>query len=517
MRSLASYVAQQAAPALMRAYAGAAGAVVPASSPFLRFSNPYPTPVDHTPLLSTIPDTKVRAGAWMLLLLVVDPPSWLLCSGQSCLPEQKERGKMHSDLQGGFFAVWLHPSPPALLPSVLLLIIRSGHGGRAHDDAGACVRSRHGDRSSGRISRGRLDSTRALAAVAAAPFRRNRNRNTTPCSPFFAPSSPTTTTSSHQQNQKITTLDNGMRVATEANPHAETATVGVWINAGSRFEGAADNGAAHFLEHLLFKGTQRRTVRDLEVEIENMGGALNAYTGREQTCYYAKVMKRDVGKAVDILSDILLSSRLDERAIERERDVILREMEEVNKQTSEVVFDHLHATAFQHSPLGRTILGPEANIRSLTRQQLAGYMAEHYRGPRMVLAAAGAVDHDDLVKLASKAFASVPDEDRTVRQLVAAEPAPFTGSSVYDRSADTDACSFAIAWKGASWTDPDSVPLMVMQTMLGGWDKNNTVGRHAGSLLTQKIAADRESHFGRWFCVGGELRIALLLAAAATE
>lgn len=115
----------------------------------------------------------------------------------------------------------------------------------------------------------------------------------------------------------------------------------------------------------------------------------------------------------------------------------------------------------------------------------------------MVLAAAGAVDHDELVGLASKAFASVPDEDRSVRQLVAAAPAHFTGSSVYDRSPDTEQCCFAVAWKGASWTDPDSVPLMVMQTMLGGWDKNNAVGRHAGSLLTQKIAADREPP---WFC-----------------
>jgi processing peptidase subunit beta len=290
------------------------------------------------------------------------------------------------------------------------------------------------------------------------------------------------------KTKQVTTLDNGLRVATEANPHAETATVGIWINSGSRFETDANNGAAHFLEHILFKGTKNRTVKDLEVEIENMGGSLNAYTGREQTCYYAKVMKADVGRAVSILSDILLNSKLEERAIERERDVILREMEEVNKQTSELVFDHLHATAFQHSPLGRTILGPEANIRSLTRQDLVDYMAAHYRGPRMVLAAAGAVDHEELVKLAAGAFGSVPDEDRSVSQLIKADPATFTGSSVYDRHPDTDKCSFAVAWKGASWADPDSVPLMVMQTMLGGWDKSNPAGKHAGSLLTQKIA-----------------------------
>jgi len=291
---------------------------------------------------------------------------------------------------------------------------------------------------------------------------------------------------------QVTTLPNGLRVATEANPYAETATVGIWINSGSRFENDANNGTAHFLEHILFKGTKTRTVRDLEVEIENMGGSLNAYTGREQTCYYAKVMKKDVGKAINILGDILLNSQLSDAAIQRERDVILREMEEVNKQTSELVFDHLHATAFQHSPLGRTILGPEQNIRTINRQDLVDYMNTHYRGPRMVLAAAGAVDHDQLVKSAEDVFGKVPDEtpETSVAALVTKEPALYTGSSVYDRSPDQQQCCLAVAFKGAAWTDPDSVPLMVMQTLLGGWDRNNTSGKHAGSVLTQKIATD---------------------------
>ena len=119
--------------------------------------------------------------------------------------------------------------------------------------------------------------------------------------------------------------------------HGETATVGVWIDAGSRYETASNNGAAHFLEHMAFKGTKNRTQQQLEVEIENMGGHLNAYTSREQTVYYAKVFKNDVPKAMEILSDILLNSKLDEAAITRERDVILREMEEVNKQYEEVI------------------------------------------------------------------------------------------------------------------------------------------------------------------------------------
>lgn len=129
---------------------------------------------------------------------------------------------------------------------------------------------------------------------------------------------------------KVTTLPNGLRVATESNLASQTATVGVWIDAGSRFETEETNGTAHFLEHMIFKGTERRTARELEEEIENMGGHLNAYTSREQTTYYAKVLDKDVPKALDILSDILQNSKFEENRISRERDVILREMEEVN-------------------------------------------------------------------------------------------------------------------------------------------------------------------------------------------
>lgn len=138
-----------------------------------------------------------------------------------------------------------------------------------------------------------------------------------------------------------------MTVATEAHPHAQTATVGVWIDAGSRAETETNNGVAHFLEHMAFKGTNRRSQNALELEVENLGAHLNAYTSREQTVYYAKSFKKDVPVAVDIISDILQNSKLEGAAVERERDVILREQQEVDKQIEEVVFDHLHAVAFQ--------------------------------------------------------------------------------------------------------------------------------------------------------------------------
>lgn len=289
-------------------------------------------------------------------------------------------------------------------------------------------------------------------------------------------------------SSQVTRLSNGLRVASEDVPFAETATVGVYIDAGSRFETDRTNGAAHFLEHMAFKGTDSRGVKDLEVEIENLGGHLNAYTSREQTAYYAKVFKKDVPQAVGILADILQNSRLDERAIERERDVILREQQEIEAIPEEVLFDHLHATAFQYSPLGRTILGPADNIRSLTRADLSEYISANYRAPRLVVAAAGAVDHEVLVAAVEKGFGGLPSDGPTAAERVKADPAYYTGSSVYIRDPDQAQTHFALAYKGASWADPDAVPLMVIQTLLGAWDKNSGAGAEAASPLVQRIA-----------------------------
>lgn len=225
----------------------------------------------------------------------------------------------------------------------------------------------------------------------------------------------------------VTTMESGLRVASETVRGAETATVGVWIDAGSRYETAANNGVAHFLEHLAFKGTMKRTQQQLEVEIENMGGHLNAYTSREQTVYFAKVFKSDVERAMEILSDILLNSKLDENSINREKDVILREMTEVNKKQEELVLDHLHATAFQGTGLGRTILGSEDNIRSMTRQHLTDYIQNHYTANRMVIAGAGAVDHTQLCGFAQEYFGKLPVTPKDP-SAVAMEPAIFTGS-----------------------------------------------------------------------------------------
>ncbi|KAJ0674334.1 putative peptidase M16, zinc-binding, metalloenzyme, LuxS/M16 peptidase [Helianthus annuus] len=282
---------------------------------------------------------------------------------------------------------------------------------------------------------------------------------------------------------RVTTLPNGLRIATESNLASQTATVGVWIDAGSRFETEETNGVAHFLEHMIFKGTDKRSVRSLEEEIENMGGHLNAYTSREQTTYYAKVMGSDAPKALDILSDILQNSTFDERLINRERGVILREMEEVGAQTEEVIFDHLHATAFQYTPLGRTILGPAENIQKITKKDIQDYISTHYAAHRMVISASGAVKHEDVVEQAKNLFTKLSANPITTTQLVEKEPAIFTGSEIRMRDDDAPLAQFAVAFNGASWTDPDSIALMVIQAMLGSWNKTAGGGKHMGLLL----------------------------------
>jgi processing peptidase subunit beta len=278
-----------------------------------------------------------------------------------------------------------------------------------------------------------------------------------------------------------------MRVCTESLAGSETATIGVWIDAGSRFEDAKTNGTAHFLEHLSFKGTQRRTQSDIELEVENMGGHLNAYTSREQTAYYAKVLKNDVGKAVDILADILQHSKLDPKAIERERDVILREQEEVEKNMEEVIFDHLHAVAFQGTNLGRTILGSRENIKTINKGQLENYIKANYVGPRMVVAAAGAVHHDEICEAVEKAFQNVP---RQSTLALAHDQALYTGAELRIPDDTMPHAHMAIAVQGTPWTSPDYWPLLVAQAIVGSWNRGLAGAHHMASPLAQAVSKD---------------------------
>lgn len=295
---------------------------------------------------------------------------------------------------------------------------------------------------------------------------------------------------------EVTTLPNGLRVATERSfAECETLTLGVWIDAGSRYEHATNNGVAHFLEHMAFKGTKKRAQRELEEMIENMGARLDAYTSREQTVYYAKLFRKDAGRGMEVLADILQNSLLDHRAIKRERDVILREMTEVNKQHEELILDLLHAAAYRDGGLGRTILGPEKNIRSITRSDLEAYIQTHYTAPRMVVAAAGALEHKDIVDLSGTYFSKQPRESQT-DFAVDFDSARFTPTEMRVFESTEPLAHVCVAYAGANWTSEFSMPLMVLQTMIGHWDRLNPTSGGSASpyVLARNIAEEGNCH-----------------------
>ncbi len=214
-------------------------------------------------------------------------------------------------------------------------------------------------------------------------------------------------------------LANGLTVISHATAEVETVSLGIWIGAGSRSEAPGEHGVAHFLEHMAFKGTARRSARDIAEEIEAVGGELNAATGVDSTAYYARVMRKDLALALDILSDIILEPRFDRTELSRERDVILQEIAAAMDSPEDIVFDLAQEAAFPDQPVGRAILGTAKSVACFKRAHLGAYLSTHYHGPNMVLAAAGAVDHASLVAEAQRHLAAFdpnisPDPERAI-------------------------------------------------------------------------------------------------------
>uniref|UniRef100_A0A8C9VGV8 Ubiquinol-cytochrome c reductase core protein 1 n=1 Tax=Scleropages formosus TaxID=113540 RepID=A0A8C9VGV8_SCLFO len=281
----------------------------------------------------------------------------------------------------------------------------------------------------------------------------------------------------------LTTLDNGLRIASEETSHS-TCTVGLWVNCGSRYETEKNNGAGFFLEHLIFKGTKKYPQAALEREVESIGAHLSAYTSREQSAYYMKTQTKDLPKAIELLAEVVQNSMLSEEELEHQRGVLLKELEEVEGSFQDVCLDLLHATAYQGTPLGQSVLGPSHNARTLKRQDLLEYMNSHFKAPRMVLAAAGGVSHSELVDLAKQHLGSVPfqyDGDAVpVLSLCR-----FTGSEIRMRDDAMPLAHVAIAVEGAGANSPDVVPLMVANAIIGNYDMTYSGGKNLSSQLAR--------------------------------
>jgi predicted Zn-dependent peptidase len=261
---------------------------------------------------------------------------------------------------------------------------------------------------------------------------------------------------------EVSVLDNGLTIASDSMDEVETVSLGVWVGVGTRHEPGAVNGVAHLLEHMAFKGTKRRSAEDIAEEIEAVGGQVNAYTGREATAYYVKLLAGDLPLAVDILADILQHSVFDETELARERAVVLQEIGQAQDTPDDIVFDHYQETAYPDQPLGRPVLGRPEVVRRLDRGALLDYLGDYYAGERMVLAAAGRLDHERLVALAGEAFAELP-----ARSRAATTPATYHGGD-FRETRDLEQVHLVFGFDAVGFRHPDYYTAAVFSTLLGG-------------------------------------------------
>lgn len=259
-----------------------------------------------------------------------------------------------------------------------------------------------------------------------------------------------------------TTLPNGLRILSDQMPHLHSAAVGVWVDVGARHESPDLNGVSHMLEHMAFKGTERRSAQDIAEEIEAVGGHLNAYTSREHTAYYARVLGDDVPLAIDIIADILQHPAFEPEEVKRERAVIIQEIGQASDTPDDIVFDYLQQTAYPDQAIGRSILGTVDTVSSFTPDILGRYLRHHYCGPGMVLVGTGAIDHDRLVDLASAAFGGLKRANGN-----SLEPAYYDGGD-FRLARDLEQVHLTLAFDGIPYRDTDFYVAQVFSAVLGG-------------------------------------------------
>jgi len=260
----------------------------------------------------------------------------------------------------------------------------------------------------------------------------------------------------------LTCLPNGLNVLTHHMPHIETVALGIWVKAGARDERPEENGIAHFLEHMAFKGTKRRSAKAIAEEIESAGGEINAATGMETTTYYARVLKDDWALALDILADIFTESVLDSEELERERDVILQEIAAANDQPDDLVFDLAQAACFGDHPLGRSILGTTELVSVIDRDKMLAWRNRNYWASRIVVAAAGNIDHEKFADAALKLLGSIERGQQPQR-----EPPSFVAHEENSQK-PLDQSHIVLSFEAPSYRDPEIYQLQVLSNILGG-------------------------------------------------
>ncbi len=259
-----------------------------------------------------------------------------------------------------------------------------------------------------------------------------------------------------------TTLKNGLRVITAERPQIETVSLGLWVNTGAADESAADNGISHFIEHMVFKGTKKRTSLQISEDIENVGGATNAYTSRHFTCFYAKMLKDDLELAADVICDFITEPTFDHEEMVKEKEVVVQEIKQSADAPDDLVFDYFQETAFPNQATGRTILGTPELVRGFTKERMQHYMQTHYTADNMIAAAVGRVDHDQFVKMIEERMANLPEkcnfsEDKQV----------YVGGGCVECK-KIEQAHLVLGFEGASYQNPEYYKYSVLSTIFGG-------------------------------------------------
>lgn len=281
----------------------------------------------------------------------------------------------------------------------------------------------------------------------------------------------------HAIKYKKSRLDNGIRVVTEKIPYVRSVAIGIWVGAGSRYESCDLGGISHFIEHLLFKGTQKRNAKEIAEALDSVGGYLNAFTSKEYTCFYARVLDEHIDLALDVLSDMVLNSKLNEKDIEKERQVIIEEIKIYEDTPDEMIHDVFCQTIWQDHPLGRPVLGTEDSLNSITRNDLLNYLNQFYIPENIVIAITGNVEHDEIFEKISIFFNHLEN-----KKLNKKTTKPKDKSRIYNYFKDTSQMQICLGTRGLGQSHPKLYELLILNNILGGG---------LSSRLVQKIREER--------------------------
>jgi predicted Zn-dependent peptidase len=265
---------------------------------------------------------------------------------------------------------------------------------------------------------------------------------------------------------KKTVLDNGIRVVSREMPDTRSVSLGIWVENGSRHETKPQNGISHFIEHLFFKGTEKRSAARIAEEMDSVGGVLNAFTAKEYTCYYAKVLDENLPLAVDLLSDIFLHSVFDPEEIERERQVILQEISQSEDTPDDHVHDLFNLDFFSDHPLGRPICGDAETVKSLGREDIVGFIRDRYLPGSVVVAAAGHLSHDSLVDAIAGGLGGIANSSHSPQDFEILPPQLRSGAFQHAKTLEQAHLCFGVA--AVHQSDPRRYVAYVMNTLLGG-------------------------------------------------